>query len=118
VTIQNSPLSDQKPLADSPWFWIYLFATFGLVALFWMGPKYAERQAQLDRQFQGRQFAASPESTDGPPTTYSRPSDKLLDLRWLGYALAIVLAVAWGRLCWQHFRAPRNSGSTLPENQP
>lgn len=105
-----------RPLTDSPWFWIYLFATFGLVALFAMGPKYAERQSQLDRQLQGRQFAASREPGEAARDPYSIPEDKLHDLRWLGYPLAVALAVAWGRLWWQRVRSRREPPEPSPRD--
>lgn len=105
-------LEQTSSVTESPWFWIYLFATFGLVALFWMGPKYAERQSQLDRQFQGRQFAREGEPGGEAERPFSTPSDKLRILRPLGYLLGLVLAAAWIRLWWQRYRRPATTNST------
>jgi len=43
---------------DSPWFWSLAFSIMALVGLGLIGPKYARRQGQLERRFQGRQESA------------------------------------------------------------
>jgi hypothetical protein len=42
------------PLTDSPWFWAYVFACGGLIALLLMGPKYTARQSQIDKKNERR----------------------------------------------------------------
>lgn len=86
---------------------MYLFATAALVALFWAGPRYAQRQSQMDRHFEGRQYAAAHPSHVESPQAFATPGDKLRILRPLGYGLAVALAIAWGRLWWQRFHRPR-----------
>lgn len=103
--------SAARPLTDSPWFWVYLFATAGLLALFWAGPRYAERQSQLDRQFQGREHAVTYGAETESTREYSTPDDKLRSLRPLGYILAVVLGAAWVRLWWQRYRVRREEPS-------
>ena len=45
-------------VTDSAWFWVMLFSCVSLVALQLVDWKYNRRQAQLERQFQGRQWAS------------------------------------------------------------
>jgi hypothetical protein len=53
----NAPAHARSPLTDSPWFWVYLFATFALIVLTVMRPRVLERQVQIERKEQGRQRA-------------------------------------------------------------
>lgn len=45
-------------LTDSPWYWAYLFAMAGLIALVLMGPKFSRRQAIIETKSEGRQRAS------------------------------------------------------------
>jgi hypothetical protein len=54
----NLPTERRTSLTDSAWFWAMLFSCVGLLALQVIDWKYNQRQAQLERQFQGRQWAA------------------------------------------------------------
>jgi hypothetical protein len=92
------------PLTDSPWFWAYLFGTAALVALFLAGPRYLERQGQLERQFTARQASGQVVvGTNGPvpPSTGER---MIISLRPLVAILAVGLSVAWIGLWYQRFR--------------
>jgi len=93
-------MTPQRPaISDSPWFWAYLFSLAALLALALIGPKYSRRQAQIERQFQGRRAAVAPAS--GPATDddalepATAGSERLVSLRPLWLGLAGVTTVAW-----------------------
>jgi|SRR6185295_15672747 len=85
----------QRPITDSPWFWVYLFATGALIALALMGPKFAARQAQIEREFQGRQRAAQSASGQEPSGALSSAEKTLITLRPLFLTMAAITVVAW-----------------------
>jgi len=85
----------QRPVTDSPWFWVYLFATAALIALVLMGPKYAARQAQIEREFQGRQRAAQSAAGQEPSGAVSTAEKTLITLQPLFLALAAITVIAW-----------------------
>jgi hypothetical protein len=80
---------------DSPWFWAYLFGTAALIALALVGPKYGPRQAQIEREYQGRQRAAQNLSGDEPTLALSSAEDTVIELRPLFVGLAAITIVAW-----------------------
>lgn len=87
------------PITDSPWYWVYLFATAGLIALVLMGPKFSARQAQLERKAQGRQRAA--QAVHGTePSTSPLASAKTTSINlWPLYViLGALLVLSWARL--------------------
>lgn len=84
-----------RPVSDSPWFWAYLFGTAALVALALAGGKYGPRQAQIEREFQGRQRAAQHLNDVTPDVEMSTAQRTLITLRPLFIALAAVTLVAW-----------------------
>ena len=84
-----------RPITDSPWFWAYLFGTAALVALALAGPKFNLRQAQIEREFQGRQRAAQDLNGQEPSVAMSAAGRTLITLRPLFVALAVITIVAW-----------------------
>lgn len=94
----------RPPITDSPWFWLYLFGTAGIFAIMAQSVRYGDRQAQLDRQYQGRrhirEFPADQESA----FEFSQADDKIRSLRPLYYVLGGVLIVGWIGLWWQRYR--------------
>jgi hypothetical protein len=88
------PAAD-RPIADSPWFWAYLFTTAALIALALIGPKFAQRQAHIEREFQGRQRAAENLNNREPSVGLSRTGQTLITLQPLFFALAAITIVAW-----------------------
>jgi hypothetical protein len=85
----------RTPITDSPWFWVYLFGTAALIALALLTPKYGPRQAQLEREFQGRQRAAQNLNGQEPSITMSSADRPLISLQPLYFGLAALTAVAW-----------------------
>jgi hypothetical protein len=87
--------STGRPITDSPWFWAYLFATAALIALALIGPKFAARQAQIEREFQGRQRASQQAQGEEPSGELSTRERTLITLQPLFWGLAIVTIGAW-----------------------
>lgn len=101
----TTPASARPPLTDSPWFWLYVFATAGVLALMWMGPKFGARQSQLDRQFEGRRHITQlPADTPGQ-RPYSSAEARELSLRPLYAILTVAVLGGWLVLWWQRFRS-------------
>jgi len=113
--MSQSGQSDRKPITDSPWFWVYLFATGGLIALVLMGPKFMARQTEIERQAQGRQRAIRTQLGQEATTAMSSPDDTVISLRPLFWTLGSILVVAWSILWWKRFRRPSLG---LPEAKP
>jgi hypothetical protein len=85
----------QRSATDSPWFWAYVFATSGLIALALIGPKFARRQAQIEREFQGRQRAAQTINGQEPSGPLSTAERTMLTLQPLFVGLAAITTIAW-----------------------
>ncbi len=85
----------RPPLTDSPWFWLYLFATAGLIGGALIQPKFNQRQAQIERQFQGRSRAEQQKSGQVPSVEMSTPEHNDWDLRPLFGVLAVVAIFGW-----------------------
>jgi hypothetical protein len=102
--MSESSVPVRPPITDSPWFWVYLYSTAGLIALALMQPKFGGRQAEIERHYQGRQRAAEKKLGQEPATPLSTSEDTIITLRPLYLILAGVCAVAWCILWWRHFR--------------
>jgi len=89
---------------NSPWLWVCLFATAALIGLAAIAPKYAKRQAQIEREFQGRQRAAQNVQGQAPSGQLSTPENTRITLRPLFYAFAGLIAVAWFVYWQRRFR--------------
>ena len=110
MSVQSADSPRRKSILESPWYWLYAFCTAALVALLLLGPKFAERQAQIERQAQGRERAAQQRAGKTPSTPMSTAAATIITLRPIMLLLAGILAAAWGMLWWRHFRRP-NRGS-------
>ncbi len=100
--------AETRPATDSPWFWVCMFATAALIGLAAIAPKYTLRQAQIEREFQGRQRAAQNVQGQAPTGQLSTPQQTLITLRPLFYAFAALISIAWF-LFWQHhIRRPQS----------
>ncbi|MBP90800.1 MAG: hypothetical protein CMJ64_29500 [Planctomycetaceae bacterium] len=106
AVVSTSETRRRPPITDSPWYWVYLFCTGGLVALVLVGPKFAAKQSRIERNYEARQRAAQhvagrtrPEAEPQSPRTGTR-----IGLQPLFITLAIVLSLAWCNLWWRHYR--------------
>jgi hypothetical protein len=100
----KAPPKPPKPLSDSPLFWLLLFGSAALVMLAVIQPKFAEREARLERMYRSRQLAvqgakagaARPPS--GPPEFEAEeyaPAEPIVTLRPLVFLLSGVISAAW-----------------------
>ena len=107
----NTSVQPESPsITQSPWYWAYVFCTGGLIALVVMGPRYAQRQAQIEKKGQARQQAAQVASgqadVDSPAA-----SETLTIVLWpLFVVLGAGLALAWIKLIRDHLRRRRLAG--------
>lgn len=99
----ESTTHTRRSLTESPWYWVYLFCTAGLIALMLAGPKFAARQLQIERKAQGRQRAAQNIAGQEPVTPLSEEGRTHIQLRPLYYVLGGILALAWGGLLWKQY---------------
>lgn len=104
--------SAPRSFSDSPWFWAYLFATAALVALALIGPKFAARQAQIEREFQGRQRAAQSIQGQEPTGNLSTAERTLITLQPLFLGLAAITTIAW-IIFWRNQRLSPTPHSAL-----
>ncbi len=93
-------MSAPRPLVDSPWFWAYLFSTAALVALALVGPKFGPRQAQIEREYQGRTRAAQNLNGVEPDLPLSSSTQTIVTLRPLFLGLAALTTIAWIAFWW------------------
>jgi hypothetical protein len=120
VPAYNAPMNASRPLADSPWFWAYLFGTAALVALALAGPKFGPRQAQIEREYQGRTRAAQNLNGVEPDLEMSTAERTLITLRPLFIALAVITSLSWVVFWWTRRRLRiadcelRSAGNSLP----
>lgn len=103
----NSSPSPQppKPLSDSPLFWLLLFGGAALALAAVIQPKFAQREARLERMYHSRQLAArrsaakanKAESASAPQSSASpeyQPGEPIVTVRSLMFLLAAVLLAA------------------------
>jgi uncharacterized membrane protein YbhN (UPF0104 family) len=85
----------RKANTDSPWFWGYWFGVFALVALFLAAPKFRERQAHIEREYQGRTRAAQNLQGAEPNVELSTPGQTEITLWPLFAGLGAVTVASW-----------------------
>ncbi|MCP4189823.1 MAG: hypothetical protein GY768_04265 [Planctomycetaceae bacterium] len=93
-----------ESFTDSVWFWLYLFGTAALIALYLSSPKYGRRQSQIERQFSARQSAGQAVSGVDGPVEPSTVDNMIISLDPLFLIAGILLVVGWTGLWWQRFR--------------
>jgi hypothetical protein len=102
--------SSPPPLSDSPLFWLLLFGSAAIAALVLIEPKFAQREARLERMYRARQRAAAraqpPRAGQGSGATDRAAEDPaatgespgpIVSLRSLALLLAGILFAA---ACW------------------
>jgi hypothetical protein len=99
--------SGSKIVSESPWFWLCLFTTVGVVMLVSFSPKIGLRQAQLEREFSARQAAGQTVASPADPGKLA------IDLQPLLFLLVAIVVCSWVTLWWQ----VRRSNRTLPPDQ-
>jgi hypothetical protein len=112
----ESPSTDRKSVLDSPWYWVYLFSAAALAALFLAGPRYAARQAQLERNYQARQRAVQQRVGETPSTPLSDTGRTSIPLWPLFAVLSLLLMMAWWQL-WRK-KLPRVATDEPPPPTP
>lgn len=80
---------------DSPWFWGYWFGVFALAALLLAWPKFQERQAHIEREYQGRTRAAQNLQGDEPDIEMSAPGKTEITLWPLVAGLSAITIASW-----------------------
>jgi hypothetical protein len=103
--------SPRLSLTDSPWFWVYLFGTAALVALFLAGNKYGLRQAQIEREAQGRLRATQALNGQEPSLKLSTPDNTIITLQPLWFLIAVLTVAGWF-LFW---RSRRSAGTAVTQ---
>ena len=107
----SSPV--RKSILESPWYWVYAFCAAALVALLLVAPKFGARQAQIERQYQGRQRAAQQLQGRAPTTPLSTQDNTSIRLWPLYTLIAAAFIVSWLVLWFRHFgrrQAPEAHG--------
>ncbi|MDA1049404.1 MAG: hypothetical protein O3C40_02850 [Planctomycetota bacterium] len=117
----NAPsASTRSSITDSPWYWVYLFCTAGAIALLLAGPKFAARQAQIERNSEARLQVAQQVATQQVNISGQQvdPRTATQITLWPLYAvLGLVLSVAWFNLWRNHKRRNRQPDSTASQNE-
>lgn len=108
----------RPPITDSPWFWAYLFGAAALVALALAGPKFVHRQAEIEREYQGRQRAAQNLAGQEPSGPMSSAERTLITLRPLMLGVAVITLIAWGYFWRQRQHWPASRVSMEPREKP
>jgi len=103
----NARMAAPRPVADSPWFWVYLFGTAALIALALAAPKFGPRQAQIEREYQGRTRAAQNLNGVEPDLPMSSSERTRITLQPLFLALAGITSLGWIVFWWTR-RVNRN----------
>lgn len=94
-------------LTDTPWFWVYVFATSALAALLIIGPKYQQRQPQLERQYRARVASQQTTEVPGAIEATQSPANPFIRLSPLTTLLGIVAFGFGGYLALQLGRRQR-----------
>lgn len=89
---------DRPPITDSPWFWVELFSGMALLGILIIGPKFVQRQGQIERRFEGRQHAYSSPAGEGTaePVLTSRETEgsNRVSLMPLAALVALVMGIS------------------------
>lgn len=101
----TAPAASREPLTDSPWFWVYLFATTALILLVVFRPKLESRQASIERQHQAREMAwPDNQAADAEHKPVAATGDTVVGLRYLYWVLGLLVLLGWVRLWYVRYR--------------
>jgi hypothetical protein len=115
----GSEQTPRKSIFESPWYWLYLFATGALIALLLLGWKFGPRQAQIENKYLGHEAAAEREAGASPAEReLSTPEDTMINLTPLYVILAVVFVVAWIAVWRQIFRRPGKANASGADPSP
>ncbi|PHR99371.1 MAG: hypothetical protein COA78_25015 [Blastopirellula sp.] len=109
-----SDLKTREPLTDSPWFWLYLFATFAIITMVFIGPKYQRRQSDIENQHHARQAANMIQMGQQPAVIVADQDTTIIGFEALYAVLGVLLAVGWFRLWYTRFRITGADVSSSP----
>ena len=102
-------------ILESPWYWAYAFAAVGLALLLLIGPKFAERQANQEKQHQARQRAIQIEQGKAPTVELSTADNRIVELKPLFFFLFVVMLAAWIVTWYTHFYRRSTGDSSSDE---
>ena len=112
--VQNAE-QKRSALADSPWFWAYVFLTSAIIALVLAAPKYYTRQTQLERRFLARQEGGQTiKGSDGQSIPPPTKDNLILRLGPLFVICGLLLMVAWSRFWWTRL-APKQENESVDQ---
>jgi hypothetical protein len=94
----------RRSISESPWYWIYLFCTVGLVLLVLMEPKVIALLARDTNQAVGRQRAWQQQMGQDPAAEMATAEQMKRFVRSLYAILGSVLLVGWIVFWWQQYR--------------
>ena len=106
----------RKSILESPWYWIYAFAAVGLALLLLIQPKFAQRQANQEKQHQARQRAHQIEQGKTPTVELSTAENRIVELKPLFIFLIVLMLAAWIVTWRTHFYRRSSSGSSSPDD--
>ena len=107
----------RSSLTDSGWYWLYLYCTFGLIALVVAGPKIAQLQLDSEQNYQARQRAGQQAAGQAITEPLATLENRRINLQPLFLILASLLSIGWVSLWYRHFGSRRKSPS-LPDENP
>lgn len=108
------PNNPKSPITDSAWFWVLMFALFGLFLIAIGGRKYSQLQASIERKYQARERVAEKLGAENNPDLgiridvpearreFATPGNQLIPLWPLAALLGLISIVAAAMLYRGH----------------
>ena len=109
--------SHPRSITESPWYWAYVFCTGGLIALVVMGPRYTQRQTQIEQNLQKRQWAAQHVAGQAQSDLLPGSEEMSITLWPLFVVLGSILAVAWIKLIRDHLKRRNQQAEPTVESE-
>jgi hypothetical protein len=102
-------MSSQPRLTDSPWFWIYLFGVAALLAVFLLGQKADDVQAQRDGNFTRRQLSLERQAGHAAPVADTDETEpRYVDFKIFYALIGSITVIAW-IMHWRQFLQQRRA---------